>query len=264
MIKHLLSIAAGVLLITLVGCEDSEPKDPEPVVLEIQEPKAQEEVEIYLDELDYNDSMETGNSLYYSRGEGETSESVEVKVYMNDSNQVVKMEEIIVAPGSNTVTSNRFYFRNDKKVATKRFFQEKVGDEFQFVEIRSFYDADETVKVTKRRTAPYEELLDGEMFKVTRNEDCKADRAFQILNQEGEFVTTFQGFIDMGGFIYLIVGEDKKNGFATSLIVQMVTPYVQELRRKEKEMIGTPLEVQFETITDSGGSEQILHAVRKK
>jgi hypothetical protein len=265
MIKYILSIATGILFITIVSCDSSEPIDnPNPDGTETNVPRAQDELELYLDGLDYNDSLETGNSLFYSRGAGPTAESVEVKIFLDDSSQIVKMVEIIVAPGSNSVTSNRFYYRGDKKVATKRFFQESVKDSAYFVEVRSYYDTNEEVKVTKRRTARFEEQLDQEMFKVVKSEDCKSDRALRILNQQGEFETTFQGFIDMEGFIFLIVGENKKNGFATSLIVQMVTPFVQELRNNEKKMIGTPLIVQFETVTDSGGSEQILHGVRKK
>lgn len=226
--------------------------------------KANEEGEAYLASIDLNENLNTANSLYYSRGEGENVEWTEVVMYLDDSSRVVKMVERIAKPGSSAVYSNHFYFKGGKKYATKQFFEETAGDSTYFVELLSYYDASEKVKATKRRTAEYEEFLEQVPYMVSQSVDCKVDRALSIVNQTGEFETTYQGFVDMDGFKFLIVGENKKNGFSSAMIVQQLTPLILELRAREKEMIGTPLRVEFQTIQEGGGTEQILLSVSKK
>jgi hypothetical protein len=224
--------------------------------------KANEEGEAYIASIDLNDSLNTANSLYYSRGEGQNIEWTEVVMFLNDQSQVVKMIERIAKPGSSAVYSNHFYFKEGKKYATKQFFEESVGDSTYFVELLSYYDAAEKVKATKRRTAVYEDFL--EPYMVAQNVDCSVDRAYSIINQTGEFETTFQGFVNMDGFQFLIVGENSKAGFSSAIIVQQLSPLIIELRDRERQMIGTPLRVEFQTIQEGGGTEQILLGVSKK
>ena len=226
--------------------------------------KANEEGEAYMAAIDLNDSLNTANSLYYSRGEGENVEWTEVVMFLDDQNQVVKMIERIAKPGSSAVYSNHFYFKDGKKYATKQFFEETTAGSTQFVELLSYYDAKEQVKATKRRTAEFEEFLEQVPYMVAQNVDCSLDRALSIINQTGEFETTFQGFVDMDGFKFLIVGENSKEGFSSAIIVQQLSPLILELRAREKQMIGTPLRVEFQTIQEGGGTEQILLSVSKK
>lgn len=226
--------------------------------------KANEEGEAYLASIDLNDSLNTANSLYYSRGEGENVEWTEVIMFLDDQSQVVKLIERIAKPGSSAVNSNHFYFKAGKKYATKQFFEESAGDSTYFVELLSYYDTAEKVKATKRRTAEFEEFLEQVPYMVAQNVDCSVDRAYSIINQTGEFETTYQGFVDMDGFKFLIVGENSKNGFSSAIIVQQLTPLILELRAREREMLGTPLRVEFQTIEEGGGTEQILMAVSKK
>ena len=81
----------------------------------------------------------------------------------------------------------------------------------------------------------------------------------QVLNQEGEFATTFQGFISEEPYLYLIVGEDEPTGYTSSLVVQYVDQTIQKLQMNEKEMIGKGIQVGFETLSGTQGYEyQIL------
>jgi hypothetical protein len=226
--------------------------------------KANEEGEAYMASIDLNDSLSTANSLYYSRGEGENVEWTEVVMFLNDQSQVVKIIERIAKPGSSAVYSNHFYFKEGKKYTTKQFFEETAGDSTYFVELLSYYDAAEKVKATKRRTAVYEDFLEQVPYMVAEKVDCSVDRALSIINQTGEFETTYQGFVDIDGFKFLIVGENSKEGFSSAIIVQQLSPLILELRAKERQMIGTPLRVEFQTIQEGGGTEQILLSVSKK
>lgn len=226
--------------------------------------EANVEGEAYLNSIDLNDSLYTANSLFYSREVNGQTEWIEVIMSLNDSNQIVKMKEQFVVAGYDAIFSNHFYYKDGLKYATKQFFMESVADSSYFVELLSYYDENEEVLATKRRTAVYEEYLPQEQYMVAEKTACSADRAKDVINQKGKFETTFQGFVNMEGFKFLVVGENAKNGYSSALIVQQITPLIIELRNNESKMIGTPLTVNFQTIVDGTGSQQILLGVNKK
>lgn len=266
MIRYVnLLVVTAIALLFATSCSTSNDEknnvDTKPNVVA----KANVEGEAYLEYLDLNDSLYKMNSLYYSRSVNDKMEWAQVIMSIDDSNTMQKMVEQFSPMGSNTVFSNHFYFKDGYKYATKQFFAESVGDSSYFVELLSYYDKNEKVLATKRRTAHYEDLLTQEQYMVADTKECSPERAFRIINQEGEFATTFQGFVEgPQGYSYLVVGEDKKDGFSTALVVQRSSPLLTELRNSEKAMLGLPLVINFETITDAGGSQQILLGVSRK
>ncbi len=265
MIRHVnLLVVTAIALFFTSSCTSTNTEKPKEQPVPNVVAKANIEGEEYLNYLDFNDSLYKANSLYYSKKINDQVEWTEVIMSLDDSSRILKMIEQIAHAGSDAVFSNHFYFKDGKKYATKQFFVETASDSSYFVELLSYYDKNEKVKVTKRRTAPYEDLLDQEQYMITQNKECSSDRAFRIVNQTGEFKTTYQGFVDMEGFKFLVVGEDKKDGFSSALIVQRTTPLIMELRNNEADMLGTPLIVNFQTITEGGGSEQILIAVARE
>lgn len=265
MIRHLnLLTVTAIALVVASSCSSTKTEEskekPTPEVVA----KANIEGEEYLNSIDFNDSLYEVNSLHYSKRVGDKDEWTEVIMTLDDSSRLMKMVEQFVTAGSEAVFSNHFYFKEGKKYATKEFFVESIEDSSYFVELLSYYDKNEKVTATKRRTAHYEDHLDREQFMVTKNKDLSAERAFRIVNQTGEFETTFQGFVEMGGFNFLVVGEDKKNGFSSALIVQRMTPLLMSLKNDELDMLGAPLRVNFQTFTEGAASEQILISVQRK
>jgi len=262
------SIFPIVLLLTLIGAVgcNSESELPEDVVTTSTGEYVPNENEVayeeYIAALDGNDSMASGNSLFYSKGEGEFAE---VEFFVNEKNEMVKMTEFYTQVGQNslTVAKKIFYFKEGKKFATKELFEDGHGDDLGFVERVSYYDDNEKPIVTKRRKAPFEQDLDYETFVVSEKHDCSVERALQILNQEGDFNTTFQGFVDQPDALYIIVGGSDPEAFTSSLIVQNIDATIAKLRRNELSMIGTQLIVDFETLENQGeGFEyQILKSV---
>lgn len=266
MIRYVnLLVVTAIALLTVTSCSTTKDEKKKVETKPNVVAKANVEGEAYLEYLDFNDSLYKTNSLHYSRSVNDKMEWAQVIMSIDDSNTLLKMVEQYSPLGSNTVFSNHFYFKDGYRYATKQFFAESIGDSSYFVELLSYYDKNENVLATKRRTAHYEDLLTQEPYMVTDNKDCSPERAFRIVNQEGEFATTFQGFIEgPQGFRYLVVGEDKKDGFSTALVVQRSSPLLMELRSNEKNMLGLPLVINFETITDAGGAQQILLGVAKK
>lgn len=254
-----------ILLISLllVGCQDDKDSVDAPADVEFSEyvpSDIQLSYEAYATKVDADTTLRRGNSLYYSREDGAT---MEVFIHVNDKNETVKIEEIYSNKGSVSLCSNTFYFKNGKKYISKELFE--VGDAASghFVERISYYNEKEAPIETLERKAEFEDQLEFEEFKTAKKHDCSTERAFMVLNQEGEFATTFQGFISEEPYLYLIVGENEKSGFTSSLVVQYVDQTIQKLQTYEKEMIGKGIQVEFETLSGNQGYEyQILLSTR--
>lgn len=256
-----------IMLVSLsvIGCQD----DKQDVVLDSSAEKelytpsdSEQEYNTYALEVDADTSLREGNSLYYSREDGAT---MEVFISVNGDNQPVKIKELYSEKGSISLCSNTFYFKNGKKYISVELFEQGGGLAGYFKERVSYYNEKEAPIQTFERKATYEDQLEFEEYVVADEVDCSTDRAFRVLNQEGEFATTFQGFIKEEPYLYLIVGEDEKIGFTSSLVVQYEDQTIQNLQANEKDMIGKGIQVEFETLSGSQGYEyQILMSTRMR
>lgn len=249
-----------VLLIGLYSCDESKNENDQEQIIPVATDESKfEAAEAYITELDEKE-LTVAKSLYYSRPDGAT---VEVEVYLNDSNQVIKMVELYTDDAESSIQTKKFYYKNKKKYATKEYFEDENESGKFFVERVTYYDENAKPKVTKKRIASFEDGLVDSMFELVDKKDCSDKRAFQVLNQEGEYVTTFQGFIMQESLTYLIVGENSKEGYASSLVVQFKNNTIIKLQQNEKGMIGTPLEVDFQSAKgDMGFDFQALLSVK--
>ena len=256
-----------ILLVSFsfIGCQDNKEDvvlDSTAETVEYSPSDSEREYETYASAVDADTSLLKGNSLYYSREDGAT---MEVLISVDKNNQPIKMKELYSETGSLSLCSNTFYFKNGKKHISIELFEEGDGMTGAFTERISYYDEKEVPVKTLERKAEYEDQLEFEQYAVSKKTDCSTERAFRALNQEGEFATTFQGFIKEWPYLYLIVGENEKVGFTSSLVVQYEGQTIQNLQANEKEMIGKGIQVEFETLSGSQGYEyQILMSTRMR
>ncbi len=220
------------------------------------------EFEKIISDIDQNDSLRYGQSLSYTRPDGA---SVFVKIYVNDSNYTVKLFEEYTSPKSPSINSNTFYFDEGHLIATRELFEEGKGSEGHFVERVTYYNEKEKPILTKRKVAYYEEELIYESFTSAEKVACSYKRAMQVVNQEGEYETNFIEFIHEDPYLYLIVGENKKDGYYSSLVVQMMTSLITKFQSDPEKYFGTPLVINYETLNGEQGYEyQILMGVSEK
>ena len=259
--KHIFSTALLTLLI--MGCNpDSKVKDSTTKKVNGNELKNEEEFEQRMAAIDNNANLKLMNSLAYNNNEGSTIEAI---ASFNSSDQEVKIEESYSDVKSGNYGKHSFYIENGRKFATKEVYFDNGVKKPSFVERLSFYDQKGKVIFTKERFSDFEEGLEKEAFQISVPKDCPIDRAMRLLNQEGEFKTTFQGFVTDGNLKYLLVGENTKEGYASSLAVQYEEGDINILIKNERAYIGTPLEVEYETMVDERSLKfQILLSVRIK
>ena len=214
-----------------------------------------ERAEAYVEKID-NAELTQGNSLYYTREDGA---SVEVFVYFDDSNKVIKTEEKYTVKKEGSICTNLFYYKDNKMYVSKEFFEDGEGESAVFVERVTYYDKKGKAKATKSRKAPFEDQLYNSMFLVDKTRACSDERAVKVLNQQGEYETNFQFFVNDQHLLYLVVGENKEDGYRSSLVVQQKGPVIQQLLANEKASVGKPLKVDFvRTIGEFGFVFQAL------
>ena len=261
--KSIVYFSLFLSLFALISCKsnDSETKNPKDSIESTVPDNVEISYEEYAAEINADDSLLIANSMFYTNEAGESVKVILFFRQVGDSSELVKMQELMVKDPSGVISTNEFYYKAGKKTISRQFFPESEGDSLYFVELSSFYNNDEKVLITKRRTSPWEELLHQETYTKVANKACRDDRAFSVVNQEGNFETTFQGFVDMNPYLYLLVGENKKEGYTSALIVQSRTNVVRQLQANESEMIGTPLVVNFDVIQEGPSEQQILLGV---
>jgi hypothetical protein len=250
------------LLILLAACETSEGSDQTPVKRE--KPKV---VVSFKNEADMDRRMveidsivaESGlvaSSLYYSKGE--SGESIQVDGHMNEDNEIMKIEEIF-NDGEGKNNGRRYYYLNGgKPFVTVELYDEVNGDRVQFVDRVSYYDAKGKVMKTKERRGDFEELVEQMSYKPVPLVGITMDRAMRAINQEKEFETTFQGFVDSDMFTYLSVGENTPDGFRSALRLDYKDELILMLRGNQEGYLGEKLRVNYEKrIEDNGFSFQV-------
>jgi len=246
-------LLASTLLLSIISC-NSEPEVEQPDTWDKNEnhkPNSQQiDAEEYISTIEA-DSLMSGSSLYYSHGDGST---VEAEVFVNDSNVLVKMVEQYTTSSSGSIATNIFYYKDDQKFVSKEFFEEGEGIEAYYVERVTYYSGGKPT-VSKMRQAPFEDQLSENVFMIVPIQDCSDKRAFNVMNQKDEYESTFQGFVRSDQLLYLIVGENKKDGYSSTLVVQYITPTINRLLADEKGMLGTPLRVNFEIMKEGKGFE---------
>jgi hypothetical protein len=255
---------AVLSLLTLFSACKGETENTDDVSMTGQEQelifKGKEEIEAKIAAIDNDQNLLIVNSLMYAHSNGSTAEAV---AYLNEKQEILKIEEKFNDSKTGNFGKKIFYFENGKRLATKEIYQDNQLKKPMFIERVSFYDKKDKVQYAQQREADFEENLEMATFQLAKATDCPKDRAMQILNQEGPFETTFQGLASNGDMDFIIVGENAKDGFTSSLAIQHNGGDIPKLLANEVAYIGRPLTVQFERVIDHRDFEfQALMALR--
>lgn len=223
--------------------------------------KEEEAYERAIVETDLNDSLLEVGSLYYTKEDGS---SYEVGAFLDNNQKVVKMTETYVDAKTGQYGKNTFYFKKGKKIVSNEHFEEKIGSKSIFVERISYYATNGKVITSKKRTADFEEDIDKSIFSNCEKTNCSTKNAQDALNQDGKFITTFQGFVVNGRDNYLTVGENSKDGYVSALMIQFADDSnIKKLQSAEMAMIGKKLTVNFQKMTDQSGFQfQVLTGIK--
>ena len=260
--KTIFKLIFPITIIVLTSaCGETQKDTEEQVVAEQKELtfSGKDDIEAKVAAIDNDQELIPANSLMYSHPNGSTEEAT---AFLNQKEEIMKIEERFNDSKTGNFGRRIFYFENGKRILTKEIFQDNTLKIPAFIERQSFYDKSDKVQYSQTREAEYEENLELTTFRMTDAVDCPVKRAMQILNQEGPFATTFQGFISGGDMDFLIVGEDVPEGFTSSLALQHKEGDIQKLLVNQRAYVGKKLKVQFERMVDHRDMEfQVLLAL---
>ncbi len=220
----------------------------------------EDEYEKYVAEIDMNDTLMEVGSLSFTK---ENASEFEVSAFLDGKKKIVKLVQRFVNGQTKEYGTSTFYFKNGKKIVSKERFEDHSNVKPKFVERISYYKTPDQVVSSKFREANFEEELDQMLFMKCKPTNCSSKNAEDALNQRGEFITTFQGFVETGKDLFLTVGENKKDGYISALMVQAIDENIKKLQNTEILMIGKQLTVNFERMTDASGFQfQVLTGIK--
>ena len=215
-----------------------------------KKPKNANDIEAHMAEIENNPDWKVMNSLAYNNNAGSTEEVI---AYLNTNDEAVKLEEHFSDVSTGSYGQRFFYIANQKTFASKEIYFDNTIKTPAFIERVTFYGKNQLPVYTRERSAPTELELENAAFQQKNPLGVSIERAMQVINQQGEFVTTFQGFVQSGGITYLLVGENSQDGYASSLAIQYDNEDIKKLKLNERGMIGTPLQIKHQTMVDEKG-----------
>jgi hypothetical protein len=261
-ISHISIIVVTVFVLFSCGQTAEKEITDETTTSEVPVFEGQAELEAKIAERDDMSKWIPVNSLIYTHTDGSTDEA---SAFVNEKEEIVKLVHRYMKSKTQEYGSAAFYIENGKKIATIETYYDAKRKEPVFVERYTVYDSKEKPVFAKEREAEYEVDLETAVYKPVDAEDCSIKKAMQILNQEGPFVTTFQGFASNGEMDFVIVGENKEIGYTSSVAVQHREGDILKLYMDERGYVGTPLEVSFERMIDERDFEfQVLLSLKIK
>jgi hypothetical protein len=209
--------------------------------------------------IDNNPDWNLLRSLAYNDNDGNT---VEAYAYLNEKNEAVRFEEKYNDVKTGNFGTNTYYVENGKKFATREIYYDKSRKNKPFVERVSYYNKKAKVIFSKERFSSSEEGLNQVKFSPASPKDCSEKRVMKVMNQQGEYQTTFQGFVEGNGMVYALIGGPGKNDPVSSLSIQHEYGDIAKLLADERGNIGRKLKIQHDVAQSADGLQfQVLVAL---
>lgn len=246
---------ALILLFTACAENASKPEKKAKTVVVL---KSEKDMDARVNELKLltETSGMMASSLSYQNSEGVMEQ---VNGYV-DSTQMLHILEENFSEGNGKSSGKRlFYLQDGKPFVVHELINEVSADSVTsiFIDRISYYDKKGKVIKTKERTDALEENAIMKSYKPAPLHSVSMDRAMRALNSEKEFETTFQGFVSQGIFTYLVLGENKADGFTTALRLDYKDKLIHVLYQDPKKYLGSKVKVNFENHDDRGFQFQV-------
>ncbi len=188
------------------------------------------------------------SSLDYGK---EDKTTIHVDAHLDNDENIIKLVENFTEKDAIRMGSNSFYLHHGKVFMTKEIFV--TNESADFTERISYYAPNGICLKSKERKAVSEANLQKAKYEAVPKTVCSIDRPMRALNQEKEFATTFQGFIQSGKDTYMLVGTPGAGGYTSALKVRQNDPFIAEIRKDELRYLNGTIYLQFDKIQEVGG-----------
>ncbi|MFN5415531.1 MAG: hypothetical protein ACK5B9_00635 [Flavobacteriia bacterium] len=203
-------------------------------------------------DADISTSGQVATSMRYTKNE---DVYIVVNAHLNAGGKFVKIEEDFNDGAKGNNGKNSFYLKDDKVFATRAYYSDMQAAKPAFVDRITYYDKNEKAIKSIEKRVDYEEDLDQAEYVEVKTVALSIDRARRVLDQKGEFETTFQGFIDVNPLKYIIIGEKNSNGYVSSIRVDYEDDFIKMLLKDQNKYMNRKIFIQFENVVDPTGMQ---------
>jgi len=202
--------------------------------------------ETKIDEIDFNKNLIEAKSLSYIN----LNKSVEQVIAMVDSSmQFSKLTHFVTEENGNQ-SETSFYFSGNLMFAsikiTRRFFENEGYEK----EVKCYYNDKGEVLFSAQRKSKLSENLKAVAY--SKAEKCvhNPSKALEIINQQGQYATNFQGFNEANGKLYITVGTKTTS---SSIVINAYEGILKTLKNNESKFLNKSLKIDFEEINQLDG-----------
>lgn len=252
-----LSLITLGLMLVLSACSDTEPTQKKEAVVEKKlsnEDSMMAEIKAIDEEAESSGKLVS--SLRYTKENGAV---VLVHAHLTDDDNMIKIDEEYNEGNNGSYGTNTFYLKGGKIFAVREYFEDQTDKKApKFVERLSFYSIkgkESKIQKTIEKRVDFEEEIENIDFKPVALHEVKIDRAMDALNQRGEFENTFQGFVKVQAFNYLVIGSPQKDGYTSAVRINSDDEFTLTLLNNQRKLLNRKIEVSFENVMDPDGFE---------
>ena len=247
----------------LFSCEQNkQEKSSKHYTLKELKPMFENEVnfENEIRDIESNENLLEVTSLEYLKDNGETY-VVKGLVETGKEDQEMTLKKLIFKKlftnGNETICT--FYYKGTRKFVSINEQAIFKNNELIKVITKSYYDLSNKVFFSKKLSGKAEGLENSD-YKKCKPIDYNDNLALNIINQEGEFQTNFQGFTELEGRTFFIVGTKH---FTSTLAFSELNKTLSLLKNNETKYLDKELIVDFSVETDANGfTFQVMKNVR--
>lgn len=242
-----------VLLLVLVACQSRSETLLDP---NTKQAITKSQPVLYKDESKFEKiikAVENNNKLLeiQSLSYDNEKQSHSLKGLMNGPSDLVKLTHLQEIYNPKQIITTDFYFDKKYLVCAAQRRDNGLNLENSVVEIKSYYNSNNEVVFSSKRSATSPAVLDKAYFEITKKTNISSTIAFDILQQKGDFETRFLGFVDNK---YLVVGSNGVENYTSALMIkEQKNEVVDLLMSDEKYFLNALVNVKFTEVTMPNG-----------
>jgi hypothetical protein len=237
----------------LISCEQNkQEKSQTSHSLKEVKPMFENEVifENEIKDIETNKNLVEVTSLEYLRDNGETY-VVKGLVETKNENQEMTLKKLIFKKifTNGNETSCAFYYKGTRKFVSINEQSIFKNNELIKVITKSYYDDSSKVFFSKKLSGKAENI-ENYTYKTCNVIEHDDNLALKIINQEGDFQTKFQGFTELDGRLFFILGTEH---YTSTILFSEYNQTLSLLKKNEKKYLGKKLIVDFSVESDANG-----------
>lgn len=258
---HVVLFLTGFNLM-LVGCSSPDEQNETENTTSHYQPQKEEQLldkeRERIDEYIASNGRES-HSLSYSN---ESGDSYKVIIHSDDKEEVLIYEENSSKGAQSSMGRTLFYMKGEHPFMTVERYDDSSGpSSMVFIERISYYDKAGKVFHTKQKVAVSEDDLENVEYKSVASQTLSMDRVLDIVNQQGKFELTFQGFIlSEESLDFLLVGAPVKDGFNSALQVEHYDAFIKAAKADQKKYLNRKVNIKFHIENVNGYEYQVYEA----